>query len=125
VAYFLHETTGNDETADHAKHIGYDIYTGPSSGMVSNGLEEDWKIIDSKEHIKECKECSERRAPLCLSFEKNERHHGFVANMALPGKKEKEYDWGDADQRDDRRIIPWALVSTPLESLINSQFLCE
>ena len=53
---------------------------------------------------------------LCLSFEKNERHHGFVANMALPGKKEKEYDWGDADQRDDRRIIPWALVSTPLES---------
>jgi hypothetical protein len=45
VAYFLHETTRNDETEDYAKHVGYDIYTRLSGGMVSDGLEEYWKVV--------------------------------------------------------------------------------
>src|SRR6202046_3673369 len=53
---------------------------------------------------------------LCFSLEKNKRHHGFVADMSLPGKKEKEYDRRDTNQCNHRRVIPWTLVSAPLES---------
>ncbi|CAE6454383.1 unnamed protein product, partial [Rhizoctonia solani] len=104
-------TTSGD---NNAKHKGENVDTGASRRVALGDLKVDGKIVGAEEQSQHDKELK-GSTNLSAATEHRGTQNGTVAESVFPYNKCGAENAKHAKERNDNLIIPWTLISTPLQ----------